>query len=768
MTNWLVSLEGFTTDHLGKTETIMAIGNGYLGSRAANEEKYLGETRNTFIAGVFNRLDDSEVTELANIPDVFELSFEFNGKKFDLSNGIIHRCVKSIDLKNGEVTRDIIWEIDNQQFQLELKRFISLKHIHLSVQTIKIKPLNQDTLINITSGIDCSVTNSGVQHFTRLEKRLFDNEVLHIQQQTTQSKIQLIVQTSHRFMIDGISSEQFGHVSANRRKIDLEFSIELKQDSVLQIDKMSYFVTNQDIDIEDKTIEDITQSTIKALHNAHEMGYQKLLAENTKIWEEQVWNEAAITIEADDNFDQLAIRFAQYHLRIMTPYHDHRVSIPAKGLTGEGYKGHVFWDTEIFMLPYYIYQHPAIARNLLQYRFETLSGARKKAKENGYRGAMFPWESALKNDGEVTPIWGAVDIITGESIKIWSGFIEQHITSDIAYAVLQYYKISKDEEFMLNYGYEIIFDTAVFWVSRLEFDKKDNLYHINNVVGPDEYKEHIDDNAFTNHMAHFNISSAIHCFHKLNKKNETRFIKLKKYLNLDEEIIKWEEKVSKIYLPKENEFGIVPQDKTYLGKTIINLDPYKNQKHVGSIFKKYNLEQINEIQVSKQADIMILFYLLEERFSLETKLKCWEYYEPKTLNDSSLSLSTHSILANDLGYHQLAYDLFLKAAQIDLGQNMKSSDEGIHAASLGGVWQCIVNGFGGVRLVNNCLRISPSLPKSWRSLSFKLNYEGATIHVYINHEHLKLTKASDGQSISINIMNTEYQLINDLDISLQK
>jgi hypothetical glycosyl hydrolase len=239
-------------------------------------------------------------------------------------------------------------------------------------------------------------------------------------------------------------------------------------------------------------------------------------------------------------------------------------------------------------------------------------------------------------------------------------------------------------------------------------------------------------------------------------------------LNLDEEIIKWEEKVSKIYLPKENEFGIVPQDKTYLGKTIINLDPYKNQKHVGSIFKKYNLEQINEIQVSKQADIMILFYLLEERFSLETKLKCWEYYEPKTLNDSSLSLSTHSILANDLGYHQLAYDLFLKAAQIDLGQNMKSSDEGIHAASLGGVWQCIVNGFGGVRLVNNCLRISPSLPKSWRSLSFKLNYEGATIHVYINHEHLKLTKASDGQSISINIMNTEYQLINDLDISLQK
>jgi len=764
--NWLVSQEGFNIDHLGKTETIMAIGNGYLGCRAANEEKYFGETRNTFIAGVFNRADESEVTELANIPDVFALTFKLNGHRFDLNQGIIHNCIKTINVRNGEVTRDILWEIDGQRFQLELKRFISLKRIHISAQTITIKPIDASASITLISGIDSSVTNSGVQHFTKLEKRLFDNEVLHIQQQTTQSNINLVVESSHRIFINGNKHSQAGHVSADRRNIDLEYEFSIDKGSVLRIDKLSAFMTDKDKGSEGTTLASLTQKSIMALRNAHELGYEKLLKESSDLWNEQVWDEAPITIESEDDYDQLAIRFAQYHLRIMTPYHDNQVSIPAKGLTGEGYKGHVFWDTEIFMLPYYTYQHPSIARNILEYRYITLSGARKKAKENGFRGAMFPWESALKDDGEVTPIWGAVDIVTGESTVIWSGFIEQHITSDIVFAVLQYYKITGDEEFMIKYGYEIIFDTAVFWISRLEFDEVDQQYHINDVVGPDEYKEHVDDNAFTNHMAHFNIISAIEYFQKLSAQNEPWFVELRNRLELDVDTQEWEDKASKMYLPKENEFGIIPQDRTYLEKEIIDLEPYKSQKQVGSLFRKYNLDQVNEIQVSKQADVMIMFYLLEDRFKLETKKKCWEYYEPKTLNDSSLSLSTHSILANDMGNPQLSYDLFRKAAQIDLGPNMKSSDEGIHAASLGGIWQCTVNGFGGVRLINNQLRISPSLPKTWRSLSFNLSYRGSKIQVSIDHQQLILSKIPDGQSINITVFSTEYQLVDQLVISL--
>lgn len=766
--NWLVSQESFNIDQLGKTETIMAIGNGYLGVRAANEERNLGETRNTFIAGIFNQADEYEVTELANLPDVFAFDLELNGNKFNLNNGKIHHCSKTLNLRNGEVSRDIIWEIENQRFHLVFKRFISLKRIHLCVQTVTITPLDIPVSIRLSSGIDSSVTNSGVQHFTKLEKRLFSKDVLHIQQQTIQSKINLVVQASHRFFMDDIEENLFGHVSANRRTIDLEYTIPVQQGSVLRFTKMAYFVTDQDIDHEALPLEILTQKSTEALQESQELGYQKLLLENTDLWNKQVWNEAPITIESDQGFDQLAIRFAQYHLRIMTPYHDKRISIPAKGLTGEGYKGHIFWDTEIFMLPYYIFQHPTIARNLLEYRYETLSGARKKAFENGYRGAMYPWESALSDDGEVTPVWGAVDIVTGESTKIWSGFIEQHITADISFAVLQYYKISGDEEFMKKAGYEILFETAKFWVSRCEFDSEDNHYHINNVVGPDEYKEHVDDNAFTNHMAHFNISCAITSFKELNLRCEPWFLSLKQRLGLDSEIVEWEEKVAKIYLPRENESGIIPQDNTYLKKEIIDLEQYKKQKHVGSIFRKYNLEQINEMQVSKQADIMILFYLLEDRFSLETKVKCWEYYEPKTLHDSSLSLSTHSILANDLGNQQLSYDLFIKATQIDLGQNMNSSNEGIHAAALGGIWQCVVNGYGGVRFVNNSLRISPCLPRNWKSLRFTLYIQGSKLFVYINHKQLELSKTGDGKALKINIMHKEYTLVDELTVEYHR
>ena len=765
--NWLVSQEGFNNDYLGKTETIMAVGNGYLGARAANEERNLGETRNTFIAGVFNQADEHEVTELANLPDVFAFDLALNDLRFNLNNGKILHCNKTLNLRNGEVRRDIVWSMNEQRYHLVFKRFVSLSRMHIAAQEITIIALDGDVAIKLNSGIDASVTNSGVQHFTKLEKRLFDKEVLHIQQQTTQSKINVIVQTSHRFFVDGEAQDLLGHVSAARRTIDLEFLLTLQQNRELKFTKMAYFASDHDVDYDVPSLEALAQKSKDALSGAQEIGYQKLLIENTNLWNQQVWNEAPITIESDTGFDQLAIRFAQYHLRIMTPYHDKRVSIPAKGLTGEGYKGHVFWDTEIFMLPYYIFQHPTIARKLLEYRYETLSGARMKAVENGYRGAMYPWESALKDDGEVTPVWGAVDIVTGKSTKIWSGFIEQHITADIVFALLQYYKLSGDEEFMRTAGYEILFETATFWASRCEFNSENGLYHINNVVGPDEYKEHVDDNAFTNHMAHFNLVSAITNFKKLDLTCDPWFVDLKQRLSLDDEIVEWEEKASKIYLPRENESGIIPQDNTYLKKKMIDLGRYKRQKQVGLIFRDFNLEQVNQIQVSKQADIMILFYLLEDRFSLETKIRCWEYYEPKTLHDSSLSLSTHSILANDIGHHHLAYDLFTRAAHIDLGENMNSSNEGIHAAALGGVWQCVINGFGGVRFVNGGIRISPKLPKNWKSLAFTLSIQGCKVFVEIDHKRLSLAKNNDGVALKINIIDKEYALVDKLTLEYQ-
>ena len=448
----------------------------------------------------------------------------------------------------------------------------------------------------------------------------------------------------------------------------------------------------------------------------------------------------------------------------MTPKHDSRMGIGAKGLTGEGYKGHSFWDTEVFILPFYIYSNPKVARSLLKYRYLGLEGARLKAKENGYMGAMYPWEAAWPSDGEVTPVWGAVDIVTGKQTKIWSGFIEQHITSDIANAVWQYYIITDDQEFMNKYGYEIIFETANFWSSRLEYNEEFDYYEINEVIGPDEYKEHVNNNAFTNYMAMHNFKLAIKYANELIDRNDEVFESLENKYRISNLKNDWKEKIEKIYLPIPNKDLVIPQDDSYLSKEVIDLTKYKNHANVATLFKDYSLDQVNEMQISKQADIVILFYLLEDLFSNEVKIANFNYYEPKTMHDSSLSLSTHSIIANDLGNKEIAYDLFKRATRIDMGQNLDSSNHGIHSASLGGIWQCIVMGFGGVRMLGEKLRINPNLPDKWSNLEFPMYWKGELLHVSLTKERLKISTNSTSE-IELSIYSKSYKFVGELSVT---
>ncbi len=765
--NWVVSEGKFNKQYLGKCEAIMVQGNGYLGIRSATEESYTGEVRNTFVSGTFNKFDENEVTELPNTADLIQMDIEINGHLLDLTCGTIKEYYRDLNLKTGELNRVFTWISPcKDEISFNFKRIVSLSNHHIIAQKIEIMSTSSDLNINIKSGINGQMTNSGVQHFSEGEKRLFDSKYLQLIQTTTESKIDFIINTVHNFTLADKACEPKSLILMDRRKIFYNFQCLISKGTKLCIEKVSNINTSRDLEYKDIKLDELKAKTIEALKAESAKGYDVLLEESAKAWEEQVWKHTPITIESQNSFDQLAIRFAQYHLRVMTPVHDNRMSVGAKGLSGEGYKGHTFWDTEIFVLPYFTYTNPAIARSLLEYRYVTLKGARKKALENGYEGAMFPWESAWMEDGEVTPVWGAADIITGKATKIWSGFIEQHITSDVAYATWQYYQITKDEEFMELYGYEILLDTAKFWASRLEWNEGKNEYHINNVIGPDEYKEHANNNAFTNYMAHWTIKNAITYYNELKSNKPKIFERLNKELGLDEAYKKWLDKVDKIYLPKPNADLIVPQDDEYLNKKIIDLTKYKNQEHVGSMFMDYNLEQVNNIQVSKQADIMILFYLMEDLFDKKVKLANWNYYEPKTLHDSSLSLSTHCILASDLEDSPLAYSLFNKASNIDLGPNMKTSDHGIHAASIGGLWQCVVNGFGGVRMLNGQIRIEPHLPKAWKRLSFPIYIMGNRINVDISNGKLRLENTTNNnEAIDIFCNGQRYRLNKELCIN---
>lgn len=760
--NWIVTETGFERKFQGKNEVVMSLGNGYMGTRSCTEESYFGQVRNTFISGTFNKPGKNDVTELPNVADMLGMDIFLDDELFSLEKGEFLDYNRSLNLKTGELKRSFIWNYRNNSYRFEFNRFVSFDDLHLMCSQITITSLEGVAEIQIKSGINGQVTNSGAQHFEEGEKRIFDGAYLQMLQATTESEITFVHNTYHDF--SNTKAEVSSRFEMDRRKVVMLYEAKLQKGQTLLFTKFSNIYTTRDKELEGKSLEEIRSLSIENLKEQSKKGFENLLAASATKWA-GYWKRMDIKIESENSYDQLAIRFAQYHLLIMAPKHDSRYGIGAKGLSGEGYKGHSFWDTEIFLMPFFSYTFPEIARNLLEYRYNTIEGARKKAKENGYRGAMYPWESAWANDGEVTPVWGAVDIVTGKATKIWSGFIEQHITSDVAFAVWQYYKITGDEEFMELYGYEILLDTGIFWSSRLEWDEVKGEYHINNVVGPDEYKEHVNNDAFTNHMARWCMENASRYYDILKKNNLSLFEILNQKLNLDKEILELRERIDKVYLPQPNEKKVIPQDDTYLSLKEIDLTKYKSQKHVGSLFQDFNLEQVNQMQISKQASVVMLLYLLEYKFDHSVKKANYEYYEPRTLHDSSLSLSTHAVLAADIDNLPLAYSLFERAARIDLGPNMKTSDHGIHAASLGGIWQILVCGFGGIRMLDGELRINPKLPPQIKSVSYPINWKGSELDVTVTADMLKIKSSSDTK-INLIILGKEMEFLNELTVNL--
>ncbi|MCD7818307.1 MAG: glycoside hydrolase family 65 protein [Lachnospiraceae bacterium] len=755
VSDWIIREDSFQPLALGKCEAIMSLGNGYIGIRSATEERYLRETRGTFIAGTFNKFDENEVTELPNAADMTAIELTIDGEPLDLTVGKTEAYTRELNIRTGELKRSFIWTSPSgKKVSFAFYRVISLKQLHWIAQRVEVTPLEQDVTVKIRSGINGTMTNTGSQHFSEGDQRFYDKRFIQFVQKTTQSGIDFINTTSHCLTLDGKKLEQAAQVFIERREVFAGYEIEVKAGELLAIEKYSNVCTTRDFDSKGKTTAELQELGLAACKEQEAQGYRKILEESAEQWDKEVWSKAPICIEGgqDAELDQFAVRFAQYHMRVMVPAHDNRMNIGAKGLSGEGYKGHCFWDTEIFLLPYYIFTNPEIARKLEEYRYLSLPGAHAKAAHNGYQGAMFPWEAAWLDDGEVTPEYCGVDILTGRPLKVWSGFIEQHITSDVAFGAWQYAVITGDEDFMNKYGYELIMDTARFWASRLE-SGEDGLYHINDVVGPDEFREHVNDNAFTNYMARWNMSKAMeyYQFLKTEKPELLAALDAKWGNTLDDAYEKWKDGCEHMFLPVPNDQNVLPQDDRYLSCRDIDLTKYKEQEHAGGIMRDYNLEQINQIQVSKQADVLVLFFLLEDEFSPEVKAATWKYYEQRTIHDSSLSLSTHAVLACDMGEKEMAYELYKKASMIDLGPFMGSSNMGIHAASFGGTWQCVVYGFGGVRMLGGKLRINPILPEQWERLSYTIIWKGQSLKVEVTKDTIEIENLTGDTPIELEV-----------------
>jgi kojibiose phosphorylase len=409
--------------------------------------------------------------------------------------------------------------------------------------------------------------------------------------------------------------------------------VEAKEGKSYEIVKLSVLVSSRE------NVEDIFKSSISKLERAKELGVERLLSEHIEEYD-KLWDVAKLEVIGDEVADR-SLKFNVFHLLSMANPEDEHVSLGAKGLHGEGYKGHVFWDTEIFMLPFYIYTNPKAARSMLMYRYNLLDAARENAKKNGYKGAQFPWESADTGQEE-TPKWG-YDYL-GKPVRIWTGDIEYHISSDIAFAVLEYVRATDDIEFLLNYGAEIVIETARFWASICKYNKEKDRYEINDVIGPDEFHEHCNNNAYTNYLAKWNLEKASELLTFLEENYPGHFERLVKKINLSEdEPLNWLKVASKIYISYHSETKLIEQFEGYFNLKDFVIEEY-DSNNMPVWPKGVELDKLNDYQLIKQADVVMLLYLLGDQFDEEVMKINYDYYEKRTMHKSSLSPSIYALM----------------------------------------------------------------------------------------------------------------------------
>ncbi|EFC4779385.1 TIM barrel protein [Escherichia coli] len=396
-------------------------------------------------------------------------------------------------------------------------------------------------------------------------------------------------------------------------------------------------------------------------------------------------------------------------------------------------------NTEVFLLPFHLFSDPTVARSLLRYRWHNLPGAQEKARRNGWQGALFPWESARSGEEE-TPEFAAINIRTGLRQKVASAQAEHHLVADIAWAVIQYWQTTGDESFIAHEGMALLLETAKFWISRAV--RVNDRLEIHDVIGPDEYTEHVNNNAYTSYMARYNVQQALNIARQFGCSDDAFIHRAEMFLK-------------ELWMPEIQPDGVLPQDDSFMAKPAINLAKYKAAAGKQTILLDYSRAEVNEMQILKQADVVMLNYMLPEQFSAASCLANLQFYEPRTIHDSSLSKAIHGIVAARCGLLTQSYQFWREGTEIDLGADPHSCDDGIHAAATGAIWLGAIQGFAGVSVRDGELHLNPALPEQWQQLSFPLFWQGCELQVTLDAQRIAIRTSApvslrlNGQLITV-------------------
>ncbi|WP_138495095.1 glycoside hydrolase family 65 protein [Paenibacillus pinistramenti] len=727
---WSIIEDSFDPSTQEISESIFSIGNGYMGQRANFEEQYGGRTlQGSYMAGVYYP-DKTRVgwwkngypeyfAKVLNSTNWIGIDVEIDGTPLDLASCKVKEFRRELNMKEGVLSRAFVAELeDGKEIRVEAVRFVSAKRHEIGAIRYAVTPLNFSGKLNFTPYLDGDIQNKDSNYeekfWSEVEKQAGAGGG-YLTLKTKKLDFHVTSVMSYLLQKDGQTIQPEPTAIEREKYVAGTFTIDAAQGETVTLFKYVANVTSRNFGLGQ-----LVEAGQKLVQEAAEAGFDVLLQEQSEAWAAK-WKESDIVIEGDPAAQQ-AIRFNIFQLNQTYNGEDDRLNIGPKGFTGEKYGGSTYWDTEAYCLPFYLSTaDSSIARNLLIYRYKHLEKARENARKLGFtKGALYPMVTMngeeCHNEWEIT-------------------FEEIHRNGAIAHAIYDYVNYTGDKAYLGQYGLEVLVEISRFWEQRVTRSTAKGKYVMLGVTGPNEYENNVNNNWYTNRIAAWTLEYTLEVLAELEKNEPARYAELKEQLKLEnEEQSAWKDIIANMYYPYDEERGVFLQQDGFLDKELLpvkELDPV----HL-PLNQNWSWDRILRSCYIKQADVLQGLYFLGDRYDLETKKRNFDFYEPLTVHESSLSPCLHNILACELGYREKAYEMYLRTARLDLDNYNNDTEDGCHITSMAGTWMSVVQGFGGLRVANGELVLKPFIPEHWTSFSFKVMFRGARLKVSVQGDEI--------------------------------
>ena len=749
---WQIIEEGFDP-HLNKiSESIFSIGNGRMGQRANFEETYTGETlQGNYVAGVYYP-DKTRVgwwkngypeyfAKVLNATNWIGLNITISGEVLDLNTSKVSEFTRVLDMKLGTLTRKFTVELANGNIlKVEAIRFCSIVDDEAGVIKYSITPQNFDGKITVESSLDGDVKNQDSNYDEKFwneitAKQEGDFALLTLETKKTAFWVSSAIYTA--IFQDGNDLELSSSFANKEKYVSQNFEVDVKQNEAITIFKYAVNLSS-----ENHEKDAIEVNAISKLKEVVAKGFKQMLAEQAAAWAAK-WQNGDVIIEGDVAAQQ-AIRFNIFQLHQTYTGEDARLNIGPKGFTGEKYGGSTYWDTEAYCLPFYLATAPQqVAENLLIYRYKHLEKAIENAEKLGFKNGAALYPMVTINGEECHNEWE----ITFEEI---------HRNGAIAFAIFNYIRYTGENKYLAEYGLEVLIGIARFWAQRVNWSIDKEKYVMLGVTGPNEYENNINNNWYTSTIATWCLKYTIEAIETVKQNDASRLdeIVAKTNFNLVEEQKHWQDIIDQMFYPTDEKLGVFLQQDGYLDKeqVLVAALPAEDRP----LNQKWSWDRILRSCFIKQADVLQGIYFFEEDYDLETIRRNYDFYEPRTVHESSLSPCVHAIIAAKLGDLDRAYEFYLRTSRLDLDDYNNDTEDGLHITSMAGTWLSVVEGFGGMRVKNNQLNLHPVLPKNWQSYSFKIGFRKAIVTVKLDGKKVSLSNESE-HALNLNVFGkNEY------------